>query len=147
MCDFILEYVASRPAKIGDKLVSTKFRSSITGGFAAAGEPNVAACLLPGTEVAFEIEVECQPLGAPCRNWGSESALLLSANRVLRGGGVGEIEVVADAKRKPNRDDSSRVKREHTPQENALDEALANTFPASDPVSVEQPKPPRPDGR
>jgi hypothetical protein len=147
MCDYSVQYVASRPAKVGDKLVSTKFRNSITGGFAAAGEPNVVVCLLPGTEVAFESEVECQPLGAPCRNWGSKSALLLSANRVRRGGGVGEIEVVAGTKRKPNRDDSGRVKREHTPQENALDEALANTFPASDPVSVEQPKPPGPDGR
>jgi hypothetical protein len=29
-------------------------------GFAAVGEPNVAVCLLPGTEVAFEKEVECE---------------------------------------------------------------------------------------
>jgi hypothetical protein len=145
MCDYSLQYVASRPAKVGNKLVSTKLGNAITGDFAAAGEPNVAVCLLPGTEVAFEKEVE--PLRAPSRNSRSQSALLLSANGVRRGGGVGEIEVVADVKRKPNRDDSARVKREHTPQENALDEALANTFPASDPVSVEQPKPPRPDGR
>ena len=60
MCDYSLQYVASRPAKVGDKLVSTKFRNSITGGFAAVGEPNVAVCLLPGTEVAFEKEVECE---------------------------------------------------------------------------------------
>ena len=59
MCDYSLQYVASRPAKVGDKLVSTKFSNSITGGFAAVGEPNVAVCLLPGTEVAFEKEVEC----------------------------------------------------------------------------------------
>jgi len=39
-------------------LVSSKFSNSITGGFAAVGEPNVAVCLLPGTEVAFEKEVE-----------------------------------------------------------------------------------------
>ena len=58
MCDYSLEYVASRPAKVGDKPVSTKFANSITGGFAAVGEPNVAVCLLPGTEVAFEDEVE-----------------------------------------------------------------------------------------
>jgi hypothetical protein len=25
MCDYSLQYVASRPAKVGDKLVSTKF--------------------------------------------------------------------------------------------------------------------------
>jgi hypothetical protein len=58
MCDYSLQYVASRPAKVGDKLVSTKFSNSITGGFAAVGEPNVAVCLLPGTEVAFDREVE-----------------------------------------------------------------------------------------
>ena len=59
MCDYSLQFVASRPAKVGDKLVSTTFHNSITGGFAAVGEPNVAVCLLPGTEVAFEKEVEC----------------------------------------------------------------------------------------
>src|ERR1700730_11726829 len=58
MCDYSLQFVASRPAKVGDKLVSTTFRNSITGGFAAVGEPNVAVCLLPGTEVAFESEVQ-----------------------------------------------------------------------------------------
>jgi hypothetical protein len=58
MCDYSLHFVASRPAKVGDKLVTTKFGNSITGGFAAIGEPNVAVCLLPGTEVAFEHEVE-----------------------------------------------------------------------------------------
>jgi hypothetical protein len=60
MCDYSLQFVASRPAKVGDKLVSSKFRNSITGGFAAVGEPNVAVCLLPGTEVAFEKDVECE---------------------------------------------------------------------------------------
>jgi hypothetical protein len=35
-----------------------RFNNSITRGFAAVGEPNVAVCLLPGTEVAFEKEVE-----------------------------------------------------------------------------------------
>jgi hypothetical protein len=30
----------------------------MTRGFAAIGEPNVAVCLLPGTEVAFEKEVQ-----------------------------------------------------------------------------------------
>jgi hypothetical protein len=36
----------------------TPFANSITRGFAAVGEPNVAVCLLPGTEVAFDKEVE-----------------------------------------------------------------------------------------
>jgi hypothetical protein len=60
MCDYSLHHVASRPAKIEDKLVVTKFDNSITRGFAAVGEPHVAVCLLPGTEVAFEENVECQ---------------------------------------------------------------------------------------
>jgi hypothetical protein len=58
MCDYSLHHVASRPANVGDKLVTTQFNHSITRGFAAVGEPNVAVCLLPGTEVAFEKEVE-----------------------------------------------------------------------------------------
>jgi hypothetical protein len=58
MCDYSLQLVASRPAMVGDELVSTKFTNAITGGFAAVGEPDVAVCLLPGTEVAFEKEVE-----------------------------------------------------------------------------------------
>jgi hypothetical protein len=58
MCDYSLQFIASRPAVVGDKLVSTKFVNAITGGFAAVGEPNVAVCLLPGTEIAFEKEVE-----------------------------------------------------------------------------------------
>jgi hypothetical protein len=58
MCDYSLDLVASRPAKVGDKLVTTKFQNSMTRGFAAIGEPSVAVCLLPGTEVAFEKEVQ-----------------------------------------------------------------------------------------
>ena len=59
MCDYSLHDVASRPAAVGDKLVSTSFSNSITRGFAASDQPNVAVCLLPGTELAFENEVEC----------------------------------------------------------------------------------------
>ena len=62
MCDYSLHSVATRPAQIQDKLVVTKFRNSITKGFAAVGEPNVAVCLLPGTELAFAEEVECEPM-------------------------------------------------------------------------------------
>jgi hypothetical protein len=61
MCDYSLQHVASRPAKIEDKLVVTKFNNSITRGFAAVGEPHVAVCLLPGTEIAYEENVEYEP--------------------------------------------------------------------------------------
>jgi hypothetical protein len=47
MCDYSLHHVASRPAKVGDELVTTEFAKSITRGFAAIGEPEVAVCLLP----------------------------------------------------------------------------------------------------
>ena len=60
MCDYSLHLVASRPAKVGEKLVSTRFPSTSTRGFAAVSERSVAVCLLPGTELAFEKEVRCE---------------------------------------------------------------------------------------
>ena len=60
MCDYSLHNVASRPARVGDKLVSTSFLNCWTRGFAAVGERNVAVCLLPGTELAFEDNVKCE---------------------------------------------------------------------------------------
>jgi len=59
MCDYSLHHVASRPAKVSDKLVTTQFPSTITRGFSDPSNPYVAVCLLPGTELAFEKEVEC----------------------------------------------------------------------------------------
>jgi hypothetical protein len=50
---------------------------------------------------------------------------------------VGEAQMIADSKRNPHQDEGNGD--EHRRQEEALDEALKNTFPASDPVSVEQP--------
>jgi len=60
MCDYSLELVASRPAKVGDKLVSTSFPHTITRGFVSVDDPSVAVCVLPGTELAFEAEVRCE---------------------------------------------------------------------------------------
>jgi hypothetical protein len=60
MCDYSLHSVATRPAKLDDKLVITKFHNSITRGFSAVGDPCVAVCLLPGTELAFDRDVECE---------------------------------------------------------------------------------------
>jgi len=68
MCDYSLHHVASRPAKVRDKLVTTELARSSTRGFAAVGEhgaklvvhdspPKVAVCLLPGTELAFDEDV------------------------------------------------------------------------------------------
>lgn len=58
MCDYSLHLVASRPAKVGDRLVATDFPKSISRGFSAIGEPDVAVCLLPGTELAFDEAVQ-----------------------------------------------------------------------------------------
>jgi hypothetical protein len=62
MCDYSLHQIASRPAKVADKLVTTEFANSITRGFAAVGQPDVAVCLLPGTELAFDDNVQYQRL-------------------------------------------------------------------------------------
>ena len=52
MCDYSLQSVRSRSAKIGDKLTARDFGTG-TRGFAAAEENAVAVCVLPGTELAF----------------------------------------------------------------------------------------------
>jgi hypothetical protein len=56
MCDYSLHGVASRPAAVGDKLVTRNFGTG-TRGFSAAENRSTAVCLLPGTEVAFAGEV------------------------------------------------------------------------------------------
>ena len=69
MCDYSLHHVSSRPAQVADKLVTMELARSKARGFAAVGElgtklvvhddaPQVAVCLLPGTELAFDAAVE-----------------------------------------------------------------------------------------
>ena len=58
MCDYSLHAVATRPAQVGETLISTTFRGTSTRGFASESDPSVAVCLLPGTELAFEREVK-----------------------------------------------------------------------------------------
>jgi hypothetical protein len=62
MCDFSLQSVRSRPAKVGDNLVPRDFGTG-TRGFAAADDPGLAVCVMPGTELAFAGEVACLPVG------------------------------------------------------------------------------------
>jgi hypothetical protein len=52
------------------------------------------------------------------------------------------MEMNADPKRKPRQRDRILADQTRRHQEEALDDALKNTFPASDPVSIEQPAPP-----
>ena len=67
MCDYSLQGVASRPAKVGDRLVTRQF-NSFTTGFASVGEPNVAVCLLPGTEIAFDADIKIKGFFRSIRN-------------------------------------------------------------------------------
>jgi hypothetical protein len=57
MCDYSLESVRSRPAKVGDKLTTRDF-GTCTRGLAAAEDAEVAVCVLPGTELAFSSTVK-----------------------------------------------------------------------------------------
>ena len=58
MCDYSLHAVATRSAEVAETLVSTKFKSTTTRGFASPDNPQVAVCLRPGTELAFENDVQ-----------------------------------------------------------------------------------------
>ena len=98
MCDYSLEHLNSRPAKVGDRLVTTKFGRMCTTGFCAIGEPRLAVCIKPGTELAFEREIERETLffkrglGSQVarfrrvnqhRNWVHHDALELPSEKVV----------------------------------------------------------------
>lgn len=69
MCDYSLHAVASRAARVGDKLVTTQFANTLTRGFADIREPDVAVCVLPGTEIAFDAEVTCDRFRGFIASW------------------------------------------------------------------------------
>jgi len=72
MCDYSLHSVKSRPAKVGDKLITRDFGTG-TRGFAASEDPSVVVCVLPGTELAFAHEVKRLP--TRWWSWHDESAI------------------------------------------------------------------------
>jgi len=83
MCDFSLQSVRSRPAKVGDKLVTRDFGTG-TRGFADAEDLGMAVCLLPGTELAFAGEVACLPaglLGWKTKTINHETAIFRQVNK------------------------------------------------------------------
>ena len=84
MCDYSLELVTSRPAKVGDKLVSAGFPHTVSRGFASVEDPTVAVCLLPGTELAFEEDVRCETGFVFSRNLGHRVASFRQINTDLR---------------------------------------------------------------
>jgi hypothetical protein len=57
MCDYSLHAVKTRPAQVGETVITTTFRGTSTRGFASEREPAVAVCMLPGTELAFAQDV------------------------------------------------------------------------------------------
>jgi hypothetical protein len=57
MCDYSLQNVKTRPAKVGDKLITHRFGSG-TIGFSALEDIGVAVCVLPGTELSFAYDVK-----------------------------------------------------------------------------------------
>jgi hypothetical protein len=56
MCDYSLQSVKSRPARVGDRLITCDFGTG-TRGFAASDNNEIAVCVLPGTELSFASEV------------------------------------------------------------------------------------------
>jgi len=58
MCDYSLLSIKSRDAQVGDRLVSTAFQNTISRGFSAVEDCTTCVCLRPGTEIAFDREVE-----------------------------------------------------------------------------------------
>lgn len=62
MCDYSLSNVRSRPAQVGDKLITRDFGTG-TRGFGAMQDASLAVCILPGTELSFAGEVRCIATG------------------------------------------------------------------------------------
>jgi hypothetical protein len=56
MCDYSLQHVASRPAVVGEKLVTRNFGTG-TRGFSSPEKCDEAVCILPGTELAFSAPI------------------------------------------------------------------------------------------
>ena len=83
MSDYSLTNVRSRPAKVGDMLIIHNFGTG-TRGFSASNEPGVAVCVLPGTELAFVGDVQCDATGLlPWRKTmiGHRTAIFRQVNR------------------------------------------------------------------
>src|SRR6516165_5667026 len=79
----------------------------------------------------------CPPRGRPPRNRRSQATRKQSSTKMTRASGTRKPPVAETGHTPPSR--TLTEERERLEQEEALDEALKNTFPASDPVSDEQP--------
>jgi len=84
MCDYSLHAVQSRPAKVGEKLITTSFRQASTAGLAAPDNREVAVCLLPGTELAFDEDVRFYHRWIWTKNTGFRVARFCAVDTHLR---------------------------------------------------------------
>jgi hypothetical protein len=57
MCDYSLQHIASRPARVGETLTTYHFGTG-TRGFHVPQEAGCAVCVLPGTELGFAHEIK-----------------------------------------------------------------------------------------
>ncbi len=83
MCDYSLQNVKSRPARVGDKLTTSDFRTG-TRGFAASEDSSVAVCVLPGTELSFAEEIvfiSTGPLGWYTKEINHKTAIFRQTNK------------------------------------------------------------------
>jgi len=80
MCDYSLHSVRTRPAKVGEKLVTYNFGTG-TRGFVAPEDCSVAVCVLPGTELAFETPVKYQTTLMFRANTGHAVAIFRQINK------------------------------------------------------------------
>ena len=73
-----------RGPRKSDKLVTRDFGTG-TRGFAAADDPGLAVCVMPGTELAFAGEVACLPtglLGWKTKTINHQTAIFRQVNKV-----------------------------------------------------------------
>ena len=80
MCDYSLEAMRSRPAKIGDKLAIQAFGTGIKG-FAAPEDSRVVVCVAPGTELVFDADVQIATHWWHSRLVGHKTAIFRQINK------------------------------------------------------------------
>src|SRR5262249_53308755 len=83
MCDYSLDLVASRPAKVGDKLVTTKFQDALTRGFAGnwRAERGSVSFTRHGDRVHSAKQLDSVCLGGfSCRSYFASKCSCMSLN-------------------------------------------------------------------
>lgn len=81
MCDYSLKHVKSRPARVGEKLITHHFGTG-TRGFCASDDRTTAVCVLPGTELAFSDDVRCST-GRQAEGLGSRTAIFRQVDKAV----------------------------------------------------------------